>query len=79
MGNDDATAPGRSMGSRLLKPQSAAPSTIRSGPSVSAPIWAKAVLHDTTRIWTSAPPQVPPPKFCSGVVEAGGTYPLEAG
>ncbi len=45
-----------------------------SAPSVSAPIWAKAVLHDSWRMTKRVPPHDPPPKFPIGWPSAGGLY-----
>ena len=74
VGNTDAAGSGRSNGGAALKPKASDPSSMMSGPSTSAPISAKAVLQDTTRISGRAPPQLLPPKLRIGTVVRGGTY-----
>ncbi len=63
VGNCEAAAPGRSMGGLASKPKAWAPAVILAPPMVSIPIWAKAELHDTSRMGTSVPPQASPPKL----------------
>ena len=75
VGKFDRAGSVRSIGTSWLNPKASAVSIIGSGP-VSTPIWAKAVLHDTRRIWNSAPPQDEPPKFRIGRVVPGGVYAL---
>src|SRR5438270_8652334 len=63
-GNSDRATAGRSRGGAALKPKASAPAVSFWAPR-SSPSWAKAVLHDTARIWGRAPPQRSPPKFFS--------------
>ena len=73
MGNRDRAALGRSMGGVWLKPNASAAVIIGSGPIHSAPISAKAVLHDARRISMRFPPQLLPAKFEIGEPDGIGS------
>ena len=65
-GKDDVAAFGRSIGIFVLNPNLRTPASIWLWPITSAPIVAKAELHDTRRMSNRAPPHDSPPKFEMG-------------
>ena len=64
-----------SSGAMSPTPNRAMPGT--NGLPRSRPIWPNVVLHDTTKLSTSVPPHVSPPKFFSVVFVCGSGSALE--